>query len=835
MRLTQLHTGETGTIVYHTAPRSFRKRLLEMGFVPGAKVHVIRNAPLLDPVEYSILGYRLTLRRTEAETIEVSPVESSETQPGHLSSDHLVGTPPPLAEKSLPKTKGPVASEVTVAFVGNPNCGKTSLFNAASGSHQQVSNYAGVTVAAAVADYRQGDTLFHLVDLPGTYSLSSYGPEEKFVTHQLFESQTPPDVIVNVVDGSNLERNLYMTVQLMEAGVPTIVALNMYDELRDSGTRLDIKALSRRLGMSVIPTIGRTGEGLRELFATVARLHRERLDAVHRPTGPSVKYDGALRQSIEEVTRLIESETSLGDESAWLRPDFLAIKLLEQDQALRDYVSHRDPAGARMLEQVDKIAESHEGADETESALEQQLIDSRYRHIRTILDGIYIRRSEGRSTRIDKRIDDIVTHRAWGFPIFLLLMFLTFELTFTLGQYPMDWIESGMGWLGSLLERTMSEGPLRSLLVDGVIGGVGGVLVFLPNILILYLCISLMEDTGYLARAAFIMDRLMAAIGLHGKSFVPMLMGFGCSVPAIMGARTIESPKSRLITILVTPFMSCSARLPVYLLLVGTFFPRHAGVALFAIYLLGILVGVLSSLLFSKVLPMDDETPYVMEMPPYRVPAAKTIAIHTWERARQYLQKMATTILAATVIIWALGYFPHIDSLETPEGEVLVASYKDRVGPEEAASFETLTPERQLRVISQEQSYIGRLGRAVSPIFAPQHFDWRLSVSTLTGVAAKEVVVSTLGVLYVGDDEDTSSLSERLRQATYPDGSPVLTIPTVVAFLVFVLLYFPCIATFVAVGRETGSYKWAVFDAVYATAVAWLLSWLAYLLTALLI
>ena len=360
-------------------------------------------------------------------------------------------------------------------------------------------------------------------------------------------------------------------------------------------------------------------------------------------------------------------------------------------------------------------------------------------------------------------------------------------------------------------------------------------LVFLPNILILYLCSSLMEDTGYLARAAFIMDRLMAAIGLHGKSFVPMLMGFGCSVPAIMGARTIESQKSRLITILVTPFMSCSARLPVYLLLVGTFFPRHAGVALFAIYLLGIVVGVLSSLLFSKVLPMDDETPYVMEMPPYRVPAAKTIAIHTWERARQYLQKMATTILAATVIIWALGYFPHIDSLETPEGEVLVASYKDRIGPEEAASFETLTPERQLRVISQEQSYIGRLGRAVSPIFAPQHFDWRLSVSTLTGVAAKEVVVSTLGVLYVGDEEDTSSLSDRLRQATYPDGSPVLTIPTVVAFLVFVLLYFPCIATFVAVGRETGSYKWAVFDAVYATAVAWLLSWLAYLLTALLI
>ena len=835
MRLTQLHTGETGTIVYHTAPRSFRKRLLEMGFVPGAKVHVIRNAPLLDPVEYSILGYRLTLRRSEAETIEVSPVESSETQPGHLSSDHLVGTPPPLAEKSLPKTKGPVASEVTVAFVGNPNCGKTSLFNAASGSHQQVSNYAGVTVAAAVADYRQGDTLFHLVDLPGTCSLSSYGPEEKFVTHQLFESQTPPDVIVNVVDGSNLERNLYMTVQLMEAGVPTIVALNMYDELRDSGTRLDIKALSRRLGMPVIPTIGRTGEGLRELFATVARLHRERLDAVHRSTGPSVKYEGALRQSIEEVTRLIESETSLGDESAWLRPDFLAIKLLEQDQTLRDYVSHRDPAGSRVLEQVDEIAESHTGSGKGDGALEQQLIDTRYRHIRTILDGIYIRRSEGRSTRIDKRIDDIVTHRAWGFPIFLLLMFLTFELTFTLGQYPMDWIESGMGWLGSLLERTMSEGPLRSLLVDGVIGGVGGVLVFLPNILILYLCISLMEDTGYLARAAFIMDRLMAAIGLHGKSFVPMLMGFGCSVPAIMGARTIESPKSRLITILVTPFMSCSARLPVYLLLVGTFFPRHAGVALFAIYLLGIVVGVLSSLLFSKVLPMDDETPYVMEMPPYRVPAAKTIAIHTWERARQYLQKMATTILAATVIIWALGYFPHIYSLETPEGEELVASYKDRIGPEEAASFETLTPERQRRVISQEQSYIGRLGRAVSPIFAPQHFDWRLSVSTLTGVAAKEVVVSTLGVLYVGDEEDTSSLSERLRQATYPDGSPVLTIPTVVAFLVFVLLYFPCIATFVAVGRETGSYKWAVFDAVYATAVAWLLSWLAYLLTALLI
>ena len=832
MRLSQLPTGESGTIIYHTAPRAFRKRLLEMGFVPGAEVHVVRNAPLLDPVEYSILGYQLSLRRSEEETIEVEPLEERSKSAVVREEIPILQAEPEVATAEAEETDGPRdGREMTVAFVGNPNCGKTSLFNAASGSRERVSNYAGVTVAAAVADYRQGGTLYHLVDFPGTYSLSSYGPEERFVCHNLFGQETPPDVVVNVIDGSNLERNLYMTVQLMESGIPTIVALNMYDELRESGTRLDIKALSRRLGMPVIPTIGRTGEGIRELFHAVSLLSERE----HRKPLKRLTYPSDLEAAITEVRALLDQATRK-QEKRGMPDHFLAIRLLEQDKSLEYYVRRHYEEGEQIIREVEPILSTLRQTDD-ESEVEQRLIDHRYRFIRSLLEGIYIRRKEGRSTKLDKAIDDLVTHRIWGFPIFLLLMFLTFELTFTLGQYPMDWIEGGFAWLGSQLEQVMSEGPLRSLLVDGVIGGVGGVLVFLPNILILYLCISLMEDTGYLSRATFIMDRLMGMIGLHGKSFVPMLMGFGCSVPAIMGARTIESPKSRLITILVTPFMSCSARLPVYLLLVGTFFARHAGLALFAIYLFGILVGVLSSILLSKTLKMEDETPFVMELPPYRVPAGKTILIHTWDRARQYLQKMATTILAATIVIWALGYFPRLESLESERGEALVAQHLEEVGTGGAEAFLELPEEQQLQIIAQEQSYIGQIGHAIEPIFAPQHFDWRLSVSTLTGVAAKEMVVSTLGVLYLGDgdEEDTGGLSARLQEATYPDGTKVMTIPVVVSFIVFILLYFPCVATFVAIGKETGSYRWALFDALYTTIVAWLLSALAYYLTALLI
>lgn len=690
MKLSELQTGASGVVEKVGGIGSFHKRLIEMGFVPGKKVQVIMNAPLKDPVEYEIMGYKVSLRRDEAALIEVTSEEEYNEKAFHA---------------------------IRVALVGNPNCGKTSIFNLASGSHEHVGNYSGVTVDAKEGRFEWKGRKIVFVDLPGTYSLSAFSPEEKYVRDNLAENT--PDVVINVVDASNLERNLYLTTQVRDMNLRTVMALNMYDELKARGDRIDTKKLGRLLGMPVCPTVGRTGEGIPELLDTVMEL-----------------YDNPV--SDEPVS-------------------------------------------------IDKIIE---GDDSDSSKIEQ-----RYNFIHDILSKTYVRHIEPVGDKSwTEKIDSVVTNKWAAFPIFIVILYLIFQATFSLGNYPMNWIDFLVGKFGEFVSSFMKEGWLKDLVVDGIIAGVGSVLVFLPNILILYFFLSIMEDTGYMARAAFIMDRLMHRIGLHGKSFIPMVMGFGCNVPAIMATRAIESRKSRLITIAIIPFMSCAGRLPIFVLLAGAFFPRSSALALLGIYFLGILFAILSAAILSKFIK-EDNLPFVMELPPYRVPTGKAVWRHTWEKGKQYLEKMATTILIGSVVIWCLGYFPRSDKGEAYQ---------------------------------QEHSYIGQFGKAVSPALEPLGFSWKMDISLLSGVVAKELVVSTLGVMYASDGsatEDNTQLQSALA------GS--VSLPAAVAFMIFILLYFPCIATFVAIKNETGKWRWAIAICVYTMVLAWIVAFLGFHITAL--
>ena len=690
MKLSDLNTGGSGVIVKVGGQGNFRKRLIEMGFIPGKKVNAILNAPLKDPIEYEIMGYKVSLRRDEAALIDICSEE-----------DYNAGK----------------NGSIRVALVGNPNCGKTSLFNLASGSHEHVGNYSGVTVDAKEGHFTYKGRRLVFVDLPGTYSLSAFSPEEKYVRENLVEKV--PDVVINVVDASNLERNLYLTTQVKDMNLKVVMALNMYDELKKRGDRIDTKWLGRLLGMPVCPTVCRTGEGIPQLLDTVLEV--------------------------------------------------------------ADGESPGEPVSA------DRIAVG-EGSEE---------IEKRYQFIHDILSKTYVRHVEPVGDKSwTEKIDSVVTNKWAAFPIFLILLYLIFQATFSLGEYPMNWIDWLVGKFGDFVGAFMRDGWLKDVLVDGVIAGVGSVLVFLPNILILYFFLSIMEDTGYMARAAFIMDKLMHKIGLHGKSFIPMVMGFGCNVPAIMATRAIESRKSRLITIAIIPFMSCAGRLPIFVLLAGAFFPHNSALALLGIYFLGVLLAILSATILSRFVKEDD-LPFVMELPPYRIPTGKAIWRHTWEKGKQYLEKMATTILIGSVVIWCLGYFPR--------------SGKD-------AEYQ------------QEHSYIGQIGKAVSPALDPLGFDWKMDISLLSGVVAKELVVSTLGVMYAGDAPDGQDSTQLQSSLTAS-----VTLPAAVAFMLFILLYFPCIATFVAIKNETGKWRWAIAVCAYTMIVAWICAYIGFHITALLI
>ena len=811
MRLSELRTGEKGVIVKVLGHGGFRKRIVEMGFIKGKTVEVILNAPLKDPIKYRLLGYEISLRRQEADMIEVVSEQEARTMQNPYHGSITEDVPVPESELvALAKGK---RRTINVALVGNPNCGKTSLFNIASGAHEHVGNYSGVTVDAKEGFFDFQGYHFRIVDLPGTYSLSAYTPEELYVRKHIIEET--PDVIINVVDSSNLERNFYLTTQLIDMNVRMVIALNMYDELEASGNKLDYTQLSQLIGVPMVPTVCRRGEGVDKLFHVIIGIyeggdflsqkgeirseiledlrdwhktyvpdhefgsHKEEEDA--RPRGYMrhihINHGPELERSIEEVKKAISQNEDIRHKYS---TRFLSIKLLENDKEIENFISTL-PNGKEIIAIRNKETLRIRKVMNEDS--EQAITDAKYGFITGALKETFTDNhlEKEQTTRV---IDSIVTHRIWGYPIFFLFLYIMFEGTFVLGDYPMQGIEWLVDQLGNLIRNNMAEGPLKDLLIDGIIGGVGGVIVFLPNILILYFFISILEDSGYMARAAFIMDKIMHRMGLHGKSFIPLIMGFGCNVPAIMATRTIEDRKSRLITMLVNPLMSCSARLPIYLVMIGAFFPNCASFMLLCIYTAGILLAVIMARIFSKFLVKGEDSPFVMELPPYRMPTSKSIMRHTWEKGAQYLKKMGGIIMIASIIIWFLGYYPQHDAYESVAEQ-------------------------------QKNSYIGQIGKAIEPVIKPLGFDWKLGIGLISGVGAKELVVSTLGVLYTNEgDVENVNLSNRI---------PITPL-VALAYMLFVLIYFPCIATFAAIKQESGSWKWAIFTAGYTTGLAWLIA-----------
>jgi ferrous iron transport protein B len=835
MKLSELKTGDKGVIVKVHGHGGFRKRIIEMGFIRGKTIEVLLNAPLQDPVKYKLLGYEVSLRRQEADLIDV--VSEQSWQEEHVNeavtfdlSNHADDY---LRHEALRKRR-----TINVALIGNPNCGKTSLFNYASGAHGHVGNYSGVTVDASEAHAEMFGYEFKLTDLPGTYSLSCYSPEELYVRQYLTGQM--PDVVINVIDASNLERNLYLTTQLVDMDLRIVGALNMYDEFERRGDHVDIETLSTLMGMPLVPTSFKSGMGVKELFRAVIQVYegtnrqarhlhinygheledgisniqqyikKKELEGVRS----SYKELEGVRRSYKELEGVIRSYKELEVDSSVssippaMSTRYLSIKLLEGDTAVEKLIkshfpdvtyqkilAHRDRAAVRVLEETGNDAET-------------AIMDAKYGFINGALtEAGFVTGTKTDTYRTTHIIDNVLSNKYFGFPIFFAILFVMFQTTFSLGQYPMDWIETAVGWLGEWVEQTLPDGSLRSMLVDGVIGGVGSVIVFMPQILILYFFISLMEDSGYMARAAFIMDRLMHNMGLHGKSFIPLVMGFGCNVPAVMATRTVESRRSRIITMLILPFMSCSARLPIYIMIIGTFFAtQYQSWVMLSLYAVGIVMAVIMGKVFSSFVIKGEDTPFVMELPPYRWPTVKAIGRHTWEKGKEYLKKMGGVILVASIIVWALGYFPH---------------------------DETLSQQQQ-----QEQSYIGRMGKTIEPLFVPQGFNWKLDVSLIAGVGAKEIVASSIGVLYSGDDsfgelesfdevsgnegnEENVNRFTLLRQQMLSEG---ITPLTAYCYLLFVLLYFPCIATIVAIKNETGSWRWAFFAAGYTTGIAWIVS-----------
>lgn len=817
MRLSELRTGDKGVIVKVMGRGAFRKRIIEMGFIRGKEVVVIQNAPLKDPIHYRVMGYDVSLRRSEAALIEI--VSAADFEKEHVSTQdrdansYIIPSNKDLQEIAFNKGK-----TINVALVGNPNSGKTSLFNFASGAHERVGNYSGVTVDAKEGTFQQNGYTFKIVDLPGTYSLSAYTPEELYVRRHLNEEQ--PDVVINVVDASNLERNLYLTTQLIDMDTRMVIALNMYDELQQRGNKFDYDSLAKMIGVPIVPTVSRTGFGIEDLFSRIIKVYEEQ-DPVIRHI--HINYGESLEKGINNVRKALQDNANI---SKSLSKRYLSIKLLEGDTEVESKIKTL-PGSAAILQERDRNKKQIE--DLLLEDCETSFTNARYGFISGALRETFQQNTiEGvTSTQI---IDMFVTHKLLGFPIFILFMWIMFEATFYLGNYPMEWIESLVEVIGNFVRKHMEEGPLKDLLVDGIIGGVGGVIVFLPNILILYLFISFMEDSGYMARAAFIMDKIMHKMGLHGKSFIPLVMGFGCNVPAIMASRTIESRNSRMITMMVNPLMSCSARLPVYVLLTGAFFPNNASFVLLGLYVTGILLAVVMARIFKRYLFNTEDVPFVMELPPYRMPTAKSILIHMWEKARQYLRKMGGIILTASIIIWFLGYFPRetekSDLFDT-EITAIGNTQEETTHPEETKAIEEL--ERLKSIDHEENSYIGRIGRIIEPIMAPLGFDWKMSISLVTGMAAKEVVVSTLSVLYTGEDEDDSqALSERIIQDKDAEGNPIFTPLVALSLMLFVLIYFPCIATVSAIVNESGSWKWGLFVIAYTCALAWLVSFIVY-------
>jgi len=833
MTLAELKTGEKGIITKVRGRGSFRKRIIEMGFVVGKQVIVVKNAPLKDPVEYNIMGYEVSLRRSEADLIEVTKDLS------FVSKDNKFRGTFEL-EETLSLTPAQARSKViNVALVGNPNSGKTTIFNFASHSKEKVGNYGGITIDAKQAVFVHRGYTFKLVDLPGTYSITSYTPEELYVRDHLVNEL--PDIILNVVDSSNLERNLYLTTQLIDMDMKVVMALNMWDEFLEKGDHFDYEALSKMIGIPMVHTVGSKGRGIGKLFNKLIEVYEEKEPIIRHV---HINYGHLIENAIKELQLLINEP---GNEAltAKISPRYLSLKLLERDtqeiKRVKQYCGNAD----EILALAEKEAESIE--KQRNETMETIITDAKYGFIEGALRET-LKPSEGKDKiTMSRIIDTVVTGKLLSYPIFLFAMWLTFQATFYLGDYPMQWIQMGVNWLGEVFTRIMPPGAFRDMIVNGIIGGVGGVIIFLPNILILFFFITLMEASGYMARVAFIVDKLMHKIGLHGKSFVPMLMGFGCNVPAIMATRTIENKNDRLVTMLIIPFMSCSARYPVYILIIGAFFPAYQGTILFGIYLFGILLAGIIAWIFKKTIFKASTIPFVMELPPYRMPRASSVLKQTWFKGEMYLKKMATIILLASIIIWAMGYFPlgkkydaefnkKIEQINNTTNHKLK---QDNLSPAQIKKLEALRTSEievlkgQLAMKKQENSVIGRIGHFIEPVIRPLGFDWKMGVSLIAGGAAKEVVVSTMGVLYPPTmGKANEGLAQRLKQQTYTTGQrkgqKVFTPLSAMAFLLFILIYFPCIATVTAIKNETGRWKWSLFLIFYTTTLAWIIAFIVF-------
>lgn len=812
MVLSEVKNNQECLIVKINGQGDFHNKVMSLGFVPGEIVKVIKNAPLSDPIEYMVMNCHVSLRREESEKIVVVASDNQAEIEKLARKYPYYGT----IKDNLSIERNDSVKEITVALVGNPNCGKTSLFNHATGMKEKVGNYSGVTVSAKTGTFKHKGYLIKMVDLPGTYSIAENSPEEQYVRDYLLEVR--PDVVLNVVDSTNLERNLFLTTQVMDMKLHIVMALNMYDELQSSGTHIDVSELEKLLGVECTTTVAKSGDGIISLLDSIVAAFKSKEHTVLR-----VNYGEKVEKSIFEVRKELE-----GYEDIYMHPlRFLAVKLLENEPATIKHISsHTD-----KFEQIKSVAdrqraEIEELYDEDFSSV---ITNSKFSFIRGIINKV-ITQTEKQNKEKAHLIDKALTHKWFGYPIMILFLWIMFQSTFTLGAYPQDWIDSVVNWFGNLVAGWMGEGVLSSLVVDGIIAGVGGVLVFLPNIIILFLFISLFEDTGYMARAAFMMDKLMHKIGLHGKSFIPMLTGFGCSVPAIMATRTLEKPKDRLTTMMAIPFVSCSARLPVYLLFVAAFFEKNQGLVILSIYLIGIAVSVITALLLKKTKFKEESEQFVMELPPYRVPSMRNVLVHMWDKSVQYIKKMGSVILVASIIIWMLNYFPTSNS-KTDAIDMQIAQTEQAGNIDENRKSDIIAQLEIDRAAAQsEYSYIGRIGKFIAPVVQPLGFDWQMGVSLLTGLAAKEIVVSSMGILYNADteaDESSEKLTRALRTHLGEDGKPFLTPLKAYGFMIFVLLCFPCIATISAIAKEA-SWRWAGITILYTTGVAWIITFLVY-------
>ncbi|HHP7234935.1 MAG TPA: ferrous iron transport protein B [Desulfobacterales bacterium] len=706
-----------------------------------------------------------------------------------------------------------MASErLTIALAGNPNSGKTTIFNRMTGTRQKVGNWPGVTVEKKEGTIHRFGRELKIIDLPGTYSLTPFSIEE--IVARNFILDESPDVVIDIIDASNLERSLYLATQLRELDCRLVYALNMADLARARGSKIDADKLAELLDVPVVFTVGNKGEGIEILLETAVALARSEMPDRSRRR---VKYSQDIETAIAKLRRAIESDIGAVIPQ---NPRWIAVKLLEDDKIIRErLLQTAGGTGAAILKQTEALRDHLR--DRFDDDPEIVLTDERYGFIAGVVKEVLTTTRQ----RIDlsRTIDLVLTHRFFGFPIFIFFIWAMFELTFTLGEYPMRAIDASVGWISGALAAGLPPGIFKELLLEGVVAGVGSVVVFLPNILILFFCIALFEDTGYMARSAFLMDKIMHLIGLHGKSFIPMLMGFGCNVPAIMATRTLESEKDRILTILITPFMSCSAKLPVYVVLAGTFFGRHAGTVIFCVYLTGIALSMISGRIFRSTLLRGADAPFVMELPPYRVPMLKSLLIHMWDRSKIFLRKMGGVILIGSIVIWSLSAFPRAASGPGAHHEnsaAVMATIQDTALPAQTGT--PVEPLRSRKAQQLEQSFMGRIGKALGPVFAPLGIDWRGGVSLVSGFVAKEIVVSTMGVLYATEDD---AEAEVLRRALKDSD---MTRLSALSMMIFVLLYLPCLATVGAIRRETGSVKWMMFSIVYSTSLAWLMAFAVY-------